>query len=90
MMQYNIDWKDKEKIIDDKIKDNFSTSSALYKTLKGASLSDILIMRNWLFFAKKIGDNFYKKFNNKIEFHPELEKILSKQLTKRNQEFVSN
>ena len=90
MMQYNIDWKDKEKIIDDKIKDNFSTSSALYKTLKGVSLSDILIMRNWLFFAKKIGDNLYKKFNNKIEFHPELEKTLSKQLTKRYEEFMSN
>ena len=90
MMKYNIDWKDKERIIDDKIKDNFSSSPALYKTLKGVSLSDILIMRNWLFFAKKIGDNLYKKFNNKIEFHPELEKTLSKQLTKRYEEFMSN
>ena len=32
--------------------------------IKGISLSDILIIRNWLYFAKMIGDESYKKISN--------------------------
>ena len=32
--------------------------------IKGISLSDMLIIRNWLYFAKMIGDESYKRISD--------------------------
>ena len=40
----------------------------LVESIKGINLSDILIMKNWLAYANKIGDESYKEiYPNKIE-----------------------
>ena len=66
-MTYNKEWLKKEKIIDDKIqKKNKYSSKIIQETLEGLSISDALIMKNWLFFAKSINDKSYKKFNVNI------------------------
>ena len=60
MMEYDKSWKKKEKIIDNKIWNKNSSESKNFETLKGCNLSDILIMRKWLNYAKNKGDNSYK------------------------------
>jgi hypothetical protein len=34
------------------------------QSLKGLSLSDVLIMRNWLVYAEEIGDNSYSRITS--------------------------
>ena len=46
-------------------------------------------MRNWLGYAKKIGDLSYKSIINDVTIHPLIEKELSGQLLKRSKEFTS-
>ena len=60
MMKYNNTWKEKEKIIDNQIYNENSEKGLVYASLKGPKLSDILIMKNWLIYAKKINDNSFK------------------------------
>ena len=60
MMKYNNTWKEKEKIIDNQIYNENSEKGLVYPSLKGPKLSDILIMKNWLIYAKKINDNSFK------------------------------
>ena len=60
MMEYDKNWEKKEKIIDNKIWNKNSSESKNFETLKGCNLSDILIMRKWLNYAKNKGDNSYK------------------------------
>jgi len=60
MMKYNDTWKEKEKIIDNQIYNENSEKGLIYPSLKGPKLSDILIMKNWLIYAKKINDNSFK------------------------------
>ena len=40
-------------------------------TIEGLSLFDALVFRNWLSFARMIGDDSYKKISNQI-FHSRL------------------
>ena len=47
-------------------------------TLKGLSFYDIMVIRNWLFFAKIIKDNAYKKISNDLYVNPSLEKIIKR------------
>ena len=65
------------------------TKKTLQKSLKGVTVSDVLIMRNWLGYAKKIGDLSYKNIINDVTIHPLIEKELSGQLLKRSKEFTS-
>ena len=60
MMNYNDTWKDKEKIIDNKIYNENSEKGIIYPSLSGPKLHDILIMKNWLNYAKKINDSSFK------------------------------
>ena len=46
-------------------------------------------MRNWLGYAKKIGDLSYKNIINDMTMHPLIEKEFSSQLLKRSKEFTS-
>ena len=56
MMFFNNDWKEKEKIIDNKIYNKKSEKLYINKFLSGPKLNDILIMKNWLKFAKQNND----------------------------------
>ena len=87
-MKYNEEWRSKEKIIDEKLlKKNHSPKIILKKNLTGATVRDILIMRNWLSYAKKVGDLSYKKIFEKIIISPIVEKRLSDQISYRSREF---
>ena len=89
-MKYNKEWKEKENLIDNKRSEkNIFDKKTLQKSLKGVSVSDVLIMRNWLGYAKKIGDLSYKNIINDVTIHPLIEKELSSQLLKRSKEFTS-
>ena len=89
-MKYNEEWKEKENLIDNKRSEkNIFDKKTLQKSLKGVSVSDVLVMRNWLGYAKKIGDLSYKNINNDMTMHPLIEKELSSQLLKRSKEFTS-
>ena len=88
LMKYNEKWRSKEKFIDDKLaKRNQSKQRVLRKNLPGATVSDILIMCNWLVYAKIIGDTSYKKIIKEIPISPVIEKKLSNKLSKRKEDF---
>ncbi len=59
MMSYDKTWEEKEDIIDNKIYNINSRKDNIYTSLNGYFLRDILVMRNWLIYAKEIGDNSY-------------------------------
>ena len=90
LMKYNEEWKEKENLTDIyRNEKNILTKKTLQKSLKGVTVSDVLIMRNWLGYAKKIGDLSYKNIINDMAMHPLIEKELSSQLLKRSKEFTS-
>ena len=87
-MTYNKEWLKKEKIIDDVIqKKNKYSSKIIQETLEGLSISDALIMKNWLFFAKSINDKSYKKFDINIPDSEYLKLKLQDQIEHRKNEF---
>jgi hypothetical protein len=91
LMRYNKEWKEKEKLIDDKRSEkNILIKEKLQKSLHGITISDILIMRNWLGYAKKIGDLSYKNIINDITIQSMIEKKLSDQLLERSKQFNSS
>ena len=61
-MNYDKDWIKYEKIIDDKFP-KFKVYNNNEKTIKGISLNDVLVIKNWLYFAKISGDKSYKKIS---------------------------
>ena len=56
------------------------------ETLEGLSINDALIMKNWLYFAKSINDESYKKFNTNIPDSEYLYKKLNGQVNHRKNE----
>ena len=90
LMKYNKEWKEKEKLIDIyRSKKNILKKEKMQKSLNGTNLSDVLIMRNWLGYAKKIGDQSYKNIIKDITVQPAIEKKLSNQLLIRLKQFNS-
>ena len=90
-MKYKTKWRSKEKIIDDKLTiKNRSKQKVIRKSLSGTTVSDLLIMRNWLAYAKKIGDLSYKKIIKEVVRSPIIEKILSDQLSKHKEKTSSS
>ena len=88
LMKYNAEWRSKEKSIDDKLaRRNQSKQRVLRKNLPGATVCDILIMRNWIGYAKIIGDLSYKKIAKEVPISPVIEKRISDYLSKRKKEF---
>ena len=55
-LSYNENWQKYENIIDDKYP-HFKLKKQNIPTVKGVSLNDALVIRNWLNYSKKIGDN---------------------------------
>ena len=58
---YNEQWKEKEKIINEFFSKNNSKELVLKETLKGNSINDILIILQWIDYAKNNNDSSYKK-----------------------------
>jgi len=89
-MKYNEEWRSKEKIIDKKlIEKNKFDKKMLIKNIAGTTVRDVLIMRNWLSYAKKIGDLSYKKIFEKTTISPIIEELLSDQLSYHSKKFDS-
>ena len=68
-MNYNKDWEKFENIIDNEsIKRSKEDNLYVGSSLNIINLSDFLIIKNWLNYAKILGDSSYEKiFNKKIE-----------------------
>lgn len=77
IINYNSDWKRYEEIIDKKFP-KFNSMKKNQKTLKGVSFYDIMVIRNWLYFAKMTKDNSYKRISNDLFANPSLEKIIKR------------
>ena len=87
LMKYDEKWSSKEKIVD-KVYPKRKTSKEriILGTNKGISLNDVLVIHNWLIYAKKIGDTSYKKIvknDEEILPSPNMDLDMSLQLTER-------
>lgn len=74
-LKYNSSWKSYEKKFDKKNPD-LIFDRRRNPTLEGISLFDALVFRNWLTFAKLIGDKSYKKVSSKIYYSKYVEESL--------------
>ena len=80
-MIYKNEWKEKENIIDSNTLKYARENSVNRKpTISGVTLNDILIMKNWIYYAKKIGDGNYKKLDENIFASSHIENQTSKKL----------
>ena len=86
-MTYKNDWKKTEKLYDSRGSIRLKNKDS---SLNGILVLDVLVMNNWLNYAKKIGDKNYKNIDEKIIFKNDdyITKLLYKQLTKRKKEFL--
>mgnify|MGYP003956145847 CR=1 FL=1 len=90
-MKYDESWIEKEKNIDKKIPERNKYSKRLSKKhITGINLHDVLSIRNWLIYAKKINDNSYKKIYSDNLNSSFMDRTLSNQLTERINAFSSN
>ena len=87
-MKYNKDWEKFEKNVDrNTIKRSKEDEVYIGSSLNLLNLSDFLVIKNWLNYAKILGDTSYKQvFTNYIEDNF-LNKILEKQYDFRKKEF---
>ena len=86
-MKYKEEWSEKEKNFD------LTQNKAVINprvSLKGISVSDILIMNNWLSYAKMINDFSYKEIYKDINISNYISKIISEQLDLRKENFNNN
>ena len=68
-IKYNQNWKIKEKLVDDEILNGSKKGKKVFsRSLSGVSLGDVLIMNNWLNYAKLINDFSYKDITDEIFF----------------------
>ena len=89
-MKYDENWRAKEKFIDDQLsKRNQSKQRVLRKNLPGASVCDVLIMHNWIGYAKIIGDLSYKKISVKIKPAPLIEEKIKKYFLNKKKELTT-
>ena len=87
-MNYENSWKEKENIID---KQRTKEDNIILKdTITGLTVNDFLIMRNWMMYAKKIGDKNYDKFDCDIKISKYMEWQVSRQLDFRKSEYSKN
>ena len=86
-MKYNPEWQILEEAIDVENVQNKEYFSA--NSLSGLSIVDVLIMNNWLNYAKIINDLSYKEISDKFSKSEFIFKNLSNQLEVRKKEFFS-
>ena len=71
-LKYNSNWQDYEKKFDEKNPDLIFDNKPS-PTLEGLSLFDALVFRNWLAFARLIGDESYKTISGKFYYSKYIE-----------------
>ena len=86
-MNYKKEWQEKEKIIDKREAKNKKKKRYFKNSLSGLSISDVLVMNNWLNYAKKINDISYKEISEEMFYSDYISKIISKQLDIRMKDF---
>lgn len=86
--EYNKNWEQKEKLVDDDEPKRIDADKKIWEaSLKGLNLSDVLIIYNWLYYAKAIGDFSYKKiYAKEVKTSETIKNILIKQLDFRKQQ----
>ena len=66
---YDEEWTKKEKLIDHEISNGSKKGKKVFnRSLSGTCLGDILIINNWLNYAKLLNDKSYKKITDEIFF----------------------
>ena len=78
-MEYNKKWERIEKEIDRGKKDWGESN----KSIEGFNLNDFLIIRNWISYAQKIGDESVKKITNEQIEIPESLKFSNREFNSR-------
>ena len=76
-MIYNSEWEKYENLIDQQNPD-LLFEKITRPTIKGLSLCDALVIRNWLAYAKLIGDESYTKITNQNFYSKFIEKYLKR------------
>ena len=76
-MTYNSEWEKYENLIDQQNPD-LLFEKITRPTIKGLSLCDALVIRNWLAYAKLIGDESYTKITNQNFYSKFIERYLKK------------
>ena len=94
LMKYNEKWLANEKFVDERYpKRKISKERVVLGTNSGISLNDVLVIHNWLIYAKKIGDLSYKKIvknDQEILSSPNMDIDMSLQSSERVSYFNSN
>ena len=89
-MKYDENWSEKEKIFDSRVPEREKLSKRFSKKhIAGINLHDVLSIRNWLIYAKKINDYSYKKIYADNLNSSYMDKNLSNQLKIRMDNFSS-
>ena len=89
-MKFNDEWLQKEKIIDNQmLTRNKEDETRFTETLVGMNLYDIFIIKNWLNYAKIIGDKSYKEIFEKKINENFLNSLLKNQLDFRKKELFN-
>ena len=65
IMHYKSDWKNYENLIDNKFP-NLAFNEKIRPTIKGSTLHDILVIRNWIYFAKLNGDEKFDLITSQL------------------------
>ena len=87
-MKYKNEWKEKERIFDiDEIKSK-KRKKNFKDSISGLTISDVLVMNNWLNYAKSINDLTYKDISEDMFYSDYISKTISAQLEKRKNEFL--
>ena len=89
--EYDNQWIEKENIIDKKIPAREKQDEKFFgETLKELNLYDILIIKNWIVYAKKIEDKYSDTILEDELSFPIFEKIIEKQIDFRKKELQSD
>ena len=88
-MKYKNEWNEKERIFDiDEIKSK-KRKKNFKDSISGLTVSDILVMNNWLNYAKSIDDTTYKHISEDMFYSDYILKTITPQLEKRKNEFLA-
>ena len=86
-MEYKQEWNKFEETVDKKFP-KFLSNKKDRETVKGINLRDILIIKNWLLFAKLIGDNSYQRVTNENLVNKNIEKQFSDKIKSINNNYI--
>jgi len=86
-MKYENEWKEKEKTFDINEIKNKKRKKKFKDSISGLTISDVLVMNNWLNYAKSINDLTYKDISEDMFYSDYISKTISAQLEKRKMNF---